>query len=272
MKRGQYGGAPTGRSMESAIPIILIIILAVFIAGKIGILDLHGIPVVGALFPAPSIKVAVVGHASPYLKEYLTTETYRVAGVQYVGDIPQEVIYPGVLNNVDIIILENERYCDRTARKVIADAVKAGKKLIVVSDACIRVHDDDTVYGWDLGIGSLGDVMPVKPRGVIAHERVPVEPALGGRFKIVSPEHPIFNGVTNFDFTGPFFQVVPTSNSEVLAFVTAYGGRPTAPSTFAIVESKGMLMGKTLYFTFDPGTGPREMFLNALLYLRGAKG
>lgn len=276
MKRGQaYPGAPSSKAYESAIPIILIIVLAIFIAGKIGLVDLHGIPVVGSLFPAPTIKIGVVGKISPYLKEYLIAEDFRQAGVNYISDIPQEVIYPGVLDQFDIIILQGEKYCDRTARKVIADAVKAGKKLIVVGDACTKVHDDETVRGWEIGIGSLGDVMPVSYAGVMGGELVPsrIEAYPGGRFKCIDRGHPICPaGQLNFDFTGALMQVIPKTNSEPIAMVTSFGGVPTAPATYAIIESKGLLMGKTMYFAYDPGMGPRNMLLNALLYLRGAKG
>ncbi|HII39084.1 TPA: hypothetical protein HA318_03735, partial [Candidatus Micrarchaeota archaeon] len=51
MKRGQKGGA------EGAIPIILLIILAVFIAGKFGLVDLSGVPVLGSLVAQKQIKV-----------------------------------------------------------------------------------------------------------------------------------------------------------------------------------------------------------------------
>ncbi len=275
MKRGQYG-APAGRSFESVIPLVLIVILAVFIAGKFGLVDLSSIPGVGGLFPKPYIKVVVIGHESEALRSVMTAEDFRVAGVNYIGSIPQEAITPGSLNSYDIIVLQGSTVCDRTARKVIADRVKAGGKLIVVGDACTRVTDDANAVGWDIGIGSLGDVIPVTYGGVLFHESTGQSTVSvpSGKFKIIAPDHPIFNGIKNFGFTGVVTRVLPNANSNALAYIDTYFGRVTAPATFAIVESQGLLTGKTLYYSFDPGLAfaSRNMLLNSLLYLKGAKG
>ena len=82
-------------------------------------------------------------------------------------------------------------------------------------------------------------------------------------------------------FESIYVNVYPKPNSNVLALIEEFGGRPTAATTYAIIETKGMLTsGKVLYFSFDPATEltptgqkPRyHMLLNALLYLKGAKG
>ncbi|MEK6924128.1 MAG: hypothetical protein AABW54_02735 [Candidatus Micrarchaeota archaeon] len=257
----------------------MIAILAIFLAGRFGIVDFSGVPVLNSIFPSPKITVGVVGRSSYDMRALLESEDYRVTGVYFAGDIDQKVIYPGVLNNFDVIILQGESTCDRTARKVIADRVKAGGKLIVVGDACTRVSDDRAAYGWDIGIGSLGDVVPVVGGGVTKELEMLQTNAVRGKFKVVAVNHPVFNGVKNFGFDSEITAItVPKPNAEILAYIDASSiGKVTAPSLFAIVESKGLFSGKTIYFAFDPatvaaqGTG-RNMFLNTLLYLRGAKG
>ncbi|HIH21011.1 TPA: hypothetical protein HA244_07130 [Candidatus Micrarchaeota archaeon] len=269
---------------ESVIPIILIVVLGLFIAAKFGYIDLSSVPVVGGLFPQAYIRIAVVGSPSPQLNDYLRSEQYRLAGVAYAVPIRQEAIYPGVLKNFDIILLQNSPVCDRTARKEIADAVKSGKKLIVIGDACTRVSDDPTAVGWDIGIGLIGDVMPVTYSGNLFHERSgqTLVNIAQGKFQIIDQESPIFNGIVNHGiFESTFVNVYPKANSGVLALIEEYGGSTTSATTYAIIESRGMLSaGKTLYFSFDPATEltptgqkPRyQMLLNALLYLKGAKG
>lgn len=258
---------------ESLIPLILIIILAVFIAGKFGLINLHAVPLVGGLFPAPFIKVVVIGSASPQLEYLLSTEVMRQTGITYAGSISQEVVVPGSLKNFDLIILQGRTVCDRTARKTIADRVKSGGKLIVIGDACTRVNDDPNALGWDIGIGSLGDVMPVTYGGVLMHEKTGRSRLYAdGKFKIIAPDHPMFNGIVNFGFSGTLTNVYPNANANVLAYVDTYMGKPTSPATFAIVESSGLFTGKTIYYAFDPGTTSREMLQNALLYLYGAQG
>lgn len=274
MKRGQNKSFG-----ESAIPLILIAILALFIAGRFGFVDFSGVPGLNSIFPSPKITVGVVGRASQEMKFLLESEDFRQAGVYYAGDLDQKVIYPGVLNNFDLIILQGDSVCDRTARKTVADRIKAGGKLIVIQDACTRVSDDRAAYGWDIGIGLLGDVVPVIGGGVTKDLEVLQTAPLDGRFKVVAQNHPAFNGVKNFGFHSTITAItVPKPNSDILAYVDASSiGKTTAPALFAIVESKGLFSGKTIYFAFDPattaaqGTG-RNMFLNTLLYLRGAKG
>ncbi|MFH1057039.1 MAG: hypothetical protein V1717_04585 [Candidatus Micrarchaeota archaeon] len=277
VKRGQASYA------ESVIPIILIIILALFIAAKFGYLDLSSVPLVGGLFPQSYIRIAVVGTPSPQLNDYLRSEQYRLAGIAYAVPIRQEAVYPGVLKNFDIIILQNSRICDRTARKEITDAVKSGKKLLVIGDACTAVTDDPTASGWDVGIGLLGDIMPVTYGGNLFHERGQALVQIRqGKFQIIDQDHPAFNGILNHGiFEDIYTNIYPKQNSAVLALVEEFGGRPTAATTYAIVETKGLLTtGKTIYFSFDPATtlGPGgekpryHMLLNTILYLKGAKG
>ena len=265
---------------ESAIPLVLIIILAVFIAGKFGFVDLHAIPVVGSLFPAPAIKVVVIGKASPQLKDILTTEEARQIGINLMDpSMKQETVYPGLLNNYDILILQAYQgegvFCDRIARKVIADRVKGGAKLILIGDACTRVHEDASAVGWDVGIGLLGDVIPLIIGGV-TREKELIQPYYAeGKFKIVS-DHPIFSGLKNYYFSGTVTDVIPKGNAQVLAFLDVGSSQVTSPAKYAILESTGLVAGKVVYFAFDPGTtgstGGRNLFLNTIVYLKGTKG
>lgn len=270
-KRAQYSGGT--QSYESVIPLILILILGIFIAGKFGILNLGSLPVVGSLFGQPYIKVLVIGTPSTEMSQLFNAEDYRLAGITYAGNIKQDAIIAGTLDSFDIIVLQQTPTCDRPARKTIADRVKAGGKLIVIGDACTHVTDDQNALGWEVGIGSLGDIMPVKYGGLLFHEATgSTTVTVSGKFKAIEVDHPIFNGIKNFQFGGEVTRVYPNPSSRVLAYIDQWGGKVTAPSTYAIVESQGLLSGKTLYFTFDPATTSRNMFLNTLLYLKGAKG
>ncbi len=266
-KRGQ-------QHAESLIPLVLIAILAIFVAAKFGFIDVSGVPLLSAIVPAPVIKIGVVGRASSDVKAMLETEVFRVQGIRYAGDIPQEVLYPGVLDNFDIVIVQGTQICDRTAREVIADKVKSGGKMVLVGDSCTRVTDDPNAVGWDVGIGTLGDVVPVLVGGP-THEREPIRrTGVSGKFKVIDVNHPIFNGIKNFGFNGNLVEVYPKTNANVLAFIDeSASGRVTLPAQYAILESKGLLSGKVVYLAYDPTVKTsREMFLNMVLYLKGAKG
>lgn len=273
MKKKGQAYAPHQSYGESLIPLVLIVVLGLFIAGKFGFVDLHSMPVVGSLFPTSFIKVIAVGRASPQLKYMLKSGNMRDAGIQYAGSYSPDMLQPGALDNFDIVILQGTTTCDRTARRTIADRVKAGGKLIVIGDACTRVTDDPNALGWDVGIGLLGDVMPVRYGGILMHEKTGQSRVYAdGKFKIVSMDHPMFNAITNFAFAGTLTNVFPNSNADILAYIESYQGKSTAPATYGIIESKGVFSGKTVYFAFDPGTTSREMMQNVLLYMKGAKG
>lgn len=272
-----YGGPVTGKTqhLESSIPLILIIILAIFIAGNFGFINFSDVPLLNQVFGGKIIKVGVVGRISPELKSTLITEEYRTAGIYYgtADGLRPDQLFGGVLKPFDVIILQGQQTCDRNARKTITDWVKGGGKLIVVGDACTRVTDDPAACGWDVGIGLLGDIMPAKICGVTP-EKQPIETGCSsGQFKFLNPDHPIESGIKNFAFSGRTFSVFPTSNSNLVATIDCSDtGKVNSPATYAILESSGVLTGKVVYFSFDPGMTSRNMLLNTLKYLKNQRG
>ncbi len=269
---GNYEGGERKAYFESAIPLILIAILAIFIAGKVGLVDLRSVPVIGGLFPASTIKVIVVGHASPELTAQLTSEEATAAGILYAGDIPQNSLTPGVLNQFDVVFMQGEQFCDRAARLTISDKVKGGGKLIAVGDACTKIQEDPAACGWDIGIGLLGDVMPATTCGV-TKVKEPINTYYSqGTLRIIAIDHPIFSGVKNFQFGGYLTEVYPKANSQQLARLDEGGSAATNPAKFAILESGSLIGGKVIYFAFDPGTASRTLLLNTIIYLKGTKG
>ena len=261
--------------LESSIPLILIIILAIFIAGNFGFINFSDVPLLNQVFGGKVIKVGVVGRISPDLKTMLTTEEYRTNGIYYgTGDgLRPDQLFGGVLKPFDIIILQGQQVCDRSARKTIADWVKSGGKLVVIGDACTRVTDDPAAVGWDVGIGLLGDVMPAKIGGVTPEKEPITTGCSSGKFKFLVPDHPIGSGIKNAPFSGRTINVFPTASSNLIATIDCSDtGRVTAPATFAILETSGILTGKVVYFAFDPALYSRNMLLNTLKYLKSQRG
>ena len=251
--------------------IALIAILAIVMAGKMGLVDLSGVPVVGTLFEKPGIKVAVVGHVSNELKAMLESEAFRLAGITYISNIPTNMVLGGSLNSYDEVILQGEPNCEIEQRRALSDYVKSGKKLIVIGTACTRMASDQNILGWDAGIGGLGDVMPVKHQGKPDDESV-----VAATLRIVERTHPVAGGISVYqNFTGSVADMRPVGSYKIIALVepqSSGAGGGAAEIRYALIESTGLLSGKVLYYAFDPGLTSREMFLNALLYLKGAKG
>jgi hypothetical protein len=87
---------------------------------------------------------------------------------------------------------------------------------------------------------------------------------------IVDRTHAVASGISlQQNFTGTISTAKPSGNSKIIALVSLVG---TEDAFYGIVETTALLAGKVLYYGFDPAKVSREMFLNTLLYLKGAKG
>jgi hypothetical protein len=264
------------------IPLILILVIAVFAAGKLGLVNFSGIPVLDSLFPAQLIRIAIVGQDNPQMDNLISSAPFQSAGVVYSGSLDQSVISEGVLNNYNVVILYGEPACSLTARRAIADYVKGGGKLIVLQNACTLVPGDPSAYGWNAGVAALGDVMPVTA-GLVGNQPAQwTNSSVTGTLKIANQNSPIFNGVFNFTFTSTVTPVTPTGNSEIDAYtILPTTGTTPSPILYTIVESNGftsgLVLGKVLYFAYDPSILSQQnvgsnLFLNAVLYMASAKG
>lgn len=265
MKRGQKGGA------EGAIPIILLIVLAVFIGAKFGLIPVQGIPILENIVGGTKTSVGVIGHLSPEMSSILTSEDFSaIKKITVIDDISPDDVARGLpLKNFDMVILQGRRDCSYSAREKIADFVNGGGKLIVIGDSCTTVRDDPTVFGWKIGVHTMGDIMPVeigKPRRTFAE----------GRLKVYNWEHPIFNGLTGpqqkgyVDFSGDVVQVTPTKGEVIAAVDTG----DVSQVFYGVVESKSLGLGKVIYFAFDPAksTQSKTMIYQTMLYITGRKG
>ncbi|MFH0971918.1 MAG: hypothetical protein V1835_05120 [Candidatus Micrarchaeota archaeon] len=269
-----YGGV-AGRTshLESSIPLILIIILAIFIAGNFGLVNFSDVPLLGSIFGGKQIKVGVVGSPSPGLKDLLLTKDAQEAGIHMMGILrPESLVASGTLKSFDVVILQGKQVCDRTARRVLTEWVKGGGKLFVIGDACTRVSDDPAAFGWDVG-GNLGDVMPVKIGG-ITHQAEPVRRGCSsGMFRFADFAHPIGAGIDDFHFSGTTIDVTPWTNGNIVSYIDCSdSGKGNVATTPAIVESTGGLGGKVIYWAYDPGSSSRNLFINALKYVKNQKG
>lgn len=270
-----YGGPVAGKSthLESSIPLILIVILAIFIAGNFGIIDMSSVPLLGSVFGGKAIKVTVIGKPSPDLVSHITSKDARDAQIWYAGNgLRQELLTAGSLKQFDVVILQNIPTCDRNARRVITEWVKGGGKLIVVGDACTRVEGDTAAFGWGVG-GLLSDIMPAVIGGLTS-EKEPIKFGCStGVMRVIEFGSPIVAGIKDERVSVRTIEVQPNSNSRIIAALDCSDtSRANAPSTYAILETTSFLTGKTVYFAYDPGATSRSLFLNTLKYLKSQKG
>jgi len=273
-RRGQYAGQPSSFHAESAIPLILIAILAIFLAAKFNILPVDNIPILNQIIPSKDIKIGVFGNPSDEMRALISSSEFQGAGgiaVRPVYEPKLDDRAKFLARQVDVIILTGEPYCDRTFRKAVTDRVKSGASLIVIGDACTRIAGDNTVIGWGIGVQLLSTVMPVEIGG-LTPRREPIRTYFAtGQIRIINPDHPIFGTAQkDFAFAGDVVDVTPTSSADVLAQVDTGPGQR---NLYAIVEGKTFSAGKVIYFAFDPAQARAvNLFKNTLLYLTSRQG
>jgi hypothetical protein len=235
------------------------------IVGLIGIfLIIFALYSFGLVGQPKYIKVVVLGETSPALEDLLKSEDYSISGIVYVGSINPEAFTADMLKGFDVVILYGKRECGITLprelvdfRKGLTEFVEKGGKLIVVKDACSKTYADQKILGYDELRDSQGTPLIPVAFGEVKN--------ITGRLKMVYLDHPIFNGVVGYNFEDEVAFARALPQGKTLAYIQT---EPEKTVIHAIIESEGLRAGKTLYFAFDPATGSRNLFLNALFYLK----
>lgn len=282
--KGQVEAGKSGWK-ENALPIAIVLILAVIILGRAGYLPFLGdVPVIGSWFKTGTINVVIIGQASDELLRKFDDFQFKRAKIQYeVFNRPEEIndLSVNSLNKFDIVMLAGTPYCSRQTRQALLEKVKGNGKIIVVGDACTKMVGDPNVCGWSIGLVNLGDYIPVKVCGT-THVRTPVSTTeVNGQVTVsgIAFDHPIFQSLKNFGFSGQVWTDVQVNNDagapDILAWIDEGGARPGSQSKLAIVETSGALGWKTIYFGYDIGADPvptsSTILLNTILYLKNVK-
>ena len=258
------------RNLEGLIPLILIIIIAAFLAHKFGFVQL---PFLGAREP---IQALVIGEPSLDFISLLDQDRelvyVRIRDAAALDVAPSEQ-----LAQYDLIILDQSNSSDKAVSRQLGEAVenyvRTGGKFVIIMDSGIyrsggifgtgRAVD---VIGWQ---ATFGDIVPVEcDRGPNEVPTCAQPIAVQGRIFRQDFDHPIMEGIEvspAHPGIPPYalvtFRVKPTGNQ--VAFI-----RHAATTAFypAIVE-KRLIIGKSIYFNYDPAITP-GIWQNTLEYLR----
>ncbi len=269
------GGVKSGitRNLEALIPLILIVIIAAFLGHKFGIWT---IPFLGG---AEQVQILVIGQPSVDMLADLDNQRdlvyYRVKDASDLDAAPQQQ-----LAQYDLVLLDQhlganpyEKSVSRTLGEALENYVRTGGKLIVVMDS--GIYRSGGIYGT----GVAGDVIGWK---ATFGDIIPVECDLGandiptctqpiyttGRIHRLDFDHKIMEGieVAPADIRyGPLniitFDVKPTGTQ------VAYTKHIATASNFPAIVEKKLLIGKVIYFNYDPAMTP-GIWQNTLEYLR----
>src|SRR3989338_7025228 len=157
-------------NLEGLIPLILILIIAFFLAIKFNIVT-GSTPVIGPVatmfgLADKPIKLLVIGKSSPEVIDVLNKNpdlvVYRIKSPHELERNPKEQIA-----QYDVVILDQSQEADKAISLRLGDAlnswVKGGGNLVTVMDSGIRRtglggQGAFDVVGWQ---GTIGDVVPV---------------------------------------------------------------------------------------------------------------
>ena len=261
------------RNLEGLIPLILIIIIAAFLGHRFGIWT---IPFLGG---NDTIQMLVIGQPSADMLSMLDQDKdllyYRTRDASSLNVAPEEQ-----LAQYDIVMLDQhmgstafDHSISRQAGEALENFVKTGGKLIVVMDSAI--YRSGGMYGTGIAsdiIGwkaTFGSVVPVECDISQNDAKTCVQPIhIVGRLFRNDFDHKIMEGIEVAPADPRFppltivtFDVKPSGNQ------IAYIKNEVTQSYYPAIVEKRLLIGKALYFNYDPALTP-GIWQNTLEYLR----
>lgn len=257
------GGGVANYHLEGLIPLILIIIIAAVAGSYLGLWELPvpGLsknPINALIIGQPSLEVLSVLDQQ---KELITYGHPRSAESLKLN--PDEV-----LSQYDLVILDQTmapyKYLPRQLGEGLTNYVNKGGKLMVVMNSGTQRKGDIGIIGWKGAFNS--DTVPVEC--TVSYGGIPacIEPVfINGQIWRSDYDHPIMTGIEVWPAMGSLsfetYKVSSTGNE--IAWIQNVNN----PEYYPAIVEKRMLLGKSIYFNYNPGLTP-GILENTLKYLR----
>ncbi|HIH21704.1 MAG: hypothetical protein J4478_01970 [Candidatus Diapherotrites archaeon] len=263
--------------VEGLIPIILILIIAFFLAARFGVID-SSTPIIGPLASiVPGAEkpasMLIIGNPSRYTMEVLSRNrelvypiTTRTAEAVSRNAVQQ-------LSQYDIVLLDQSQQSNKEVSRALGEGlqkyVNSGGKLITVLDSGIREPNEFGVVGWKT---SFANIIPVDCR----LETITNEPgclddkSIRGRIYpgAFGFNHRIMRGIEQYPAEESRLLLERVLNVTTTGREIAYIEDARTKTQYpAIVETALYSLGKSIYFNYDPGTSP-AIFEATLDYLK----
>lgn len=265
--------------LEGLIPVILIVVIALILGCHFDVLS--GVPGVGGICGAVNLsgsepdRMLVVGTPSQWTLKVLNDSSYLVKyqmkSAESLGNNPENIL--ANMSNYQIVMLDQTQQSNKEVSeafgRAVQDYVGKGGHFILVRESGIRRPNSFDLLNWK---GNFGKTVPVDCT-IVGINNIPsclnLQPVTGQMYPGAAGfRHPIMNGIEvipappapaqRFDVLGDI-----TVNGDEIAYISATG---TNKYYAGIVEAKTVL-GKSIYFNYDPGTTP-SVFQNTLRYLK----
>ena len=223
------------------------------------------------------IDLLVIGNASPAMQTILNQDMslvdYTVKSASQLELSPEQQF-----EGYDVILLDQHlgaTHFDHSISRQLGEAlenyVRTGGKLVVVMDSGIyRSGPDGTISsdisGWKANLGDIIPVECVKDVTEIGTCEKPI--TLNARIKRLDLSHKIMAGIE----AAPLNPELPpysltTFDVKDVGDVIAIIDDEASTKTFPAIVEKKKLLGKTVYFNYDPASTP-GIWQNTLEYLR----
>ncbi len=261
-----------GYHLEALIPIILILVIGFFLAIKFGLIT-SSTPVVGVaadwLGGEKPAEMLIIGSSSPEVLDVLNASRDLVHYRMIVDATQLDRNPKDQLANYGIVMIDQSEQADKTISRRLGEAienyVKAGGKLIVVKDSAIRRAGAYDIIGWE---ATLGDVVPVRCDRVISNIPTCLAPqAAMGEILRLDEDHRIVKGIERVPADPGQLILVETFDVTVTGNEIAYFQEAGYPRTYPAIVEKNLIIGKSIYFNYNPGT-TRGILENTLRYLK----
>ncbi|MAG22436.1 MAG: hypothetical protein CL943_04005 [Candidatus Diapherotrites archaeon] len=261
------------RNLEGLIPLILIVIIAVFLLNRFDVVD---IPFFEESEP---IQMLVIGQPSAQMLAMLDQDKdliyARIRDAASINVAPEEQLaqYDMVVLDQHIGTTAYDHSVSRQVGEALENYVKTGGKLVVIMDS--GIYRSGGIYGTGIAsdiIGwtaTFGEIIPAecdRAQNDVPTCKQPIHTV--GRVYRNDFDHRIMQGieVAPADPSYPpltlfTFDVKPTGNQ------VAYIKNEVTQSYYPAIVEKRLIMGKSLYFNYDPALTP-GIWQNTLEYLR----
>jgi hypothetical protein len=267
--------------LEGLVPIILIIIIALFLAVKFDVVN-TSTPVLGIIVdiiePSDKVNILIISDSSNSvsvnIRETFNVNsdiiTYRIRPASDLTMNPKQKI-----DGYDIIMLEGLTHIPYSLGQAIVDRVKGGGKLITVKGAGIRrgvVTPTGEVQGYAPDVlgweETFDDLIPVNCEN--SENEIPGctdNLIVSGKLYREEENHEIMKGFEEIPPEPNSYKNFEVLNVNYTANELAYirGSQYQEPLP-GIVEKK-MIFGKSIYFNYDPGTTP-GLLISTIEYLK----
>ncbi len=267
--------------LEGLVPIILILIIALFLAVKFDFIT-TSTPVLGIIAgiiePSEKISVLLISDSDNSISPNII-ETFHIN-----ADLVKYKIRPAYdltinpdqkIEGYDIIIMDGLNYIPRSLGQAIVNYVKGGGKLITVKDAGIRSgivlpngqiegYAPD-VLGWE---ETFDDVIPVSCEK--NEEGIPGcidKMYVSGKLYREDEKHEIMKGFEEVPQEPNSYKDFEVLNVNYTANELAYIRGSNYQKPFPGIVEKKLVFGKSIYFNYDPGTTP-GILMSTLDYLK----